>query len=77
MRNTTAADLAALDALPATIDAPTAGRFWGLGRDASYRLARSGEFPVRVLRLGGRLVVTKAALAEALGVPLTERSLDR
>ena len=53
----------------ATVDVPTAGRCWGLGRDASYRLARAGRFPVHVLELGGRLRVTRASIMEALGIP--------
>lgn len=65
------ADLADLADLPASFDVVTAGRYFGLGRTASYRLARSNDFPVPVLRLGGRFVVTKAALCTALGVPLT------
>ena len=55
----------------ATVDVPTAGRCWGLGRDASYALARGGKFPVPVLELGGRLRVTRAAIMHALGIPDT------
>lgn len=54
--------------LPVTVDVVTAGRCFDLGRDTSYRLARAGEFPCAVLRLGRRLVVTKAALCAALGI---------
>jgi hypothetical protein len=69
----TTADLADLADLPASFDVVTAGRYFGLGRTVSYRLARSGDFPAPVLRLGGRLIVTKAALCAALGVPLAGR----
>lgn len=55
-------------ALPVVVDIVTAGRCWGLGRDASYRLARSGQFPVRVLTLGRRLVCTRADLLAGLGI---------
>ena len=55
----------------ATVDVPTAGRCWGLGRDASYALARAGRFPVPVLELAGRLRVTRAAIMSALGIPDT------
>ena len=72
MRTVQASDLREFDSLPATIDLPRAGRFWGLGRDSCYRLARSGQFPVRVHRLGARYVVTKADLASALGVRMRE-----
>src|SRR5436305_525929 len=53
---------------PVTVDIPTAGRCWGLGRDASYRLANTGGFPVPVLTLGRRLVVTRASVLAALDI---------
>lgn len=59
-------------AWPVTVDVPTAGRCWQLGRDASYDLARSGKFPVPVLRLGRRLVVTRAAIMSKLGISETD-----
>ena len=55
-------------ALPVCVDVPTAGRPFGIGRDGAYDLARSGRFPVPVLRLGRRLVVTRASLLTALGL---------
>ncbi|GEL95298.1 helix-turn-helix transcriptional regulator [Cellulomonas composti] len=76
MRSITAAHLAELDTLPATVDLPQAGRFWGIGRDAAYRLAHSGQFPAPVHRVGARYVVTKADLAAALGVPLRRSVAD-
>lgn len=57
--------------LPVVVDLPTAGRAFGIGRDLSYRLAASGEFPCPVLRIGRHLRVTRAALLAALGVPDT------
>ncbi|SCG46815.1 DNA-binding protein [Micromonospora humi] len=57
-------------AYPVTVDlVPTAGSCFGLGRNLSYDLARQGAFPCPVLRLGRRLVVTRAALLQALGEP--------
>jgi hypothetical protein len=53
---------------PVTVDVQTAGRAWGLGRDQAYRLAREGNFPVPVLRLGRYLRVTRAAVLQALGI---------
>ena len=55
-------------AWPVTIDVPTAGRAFGVGRDESYRLAREGLFAVPVLRLGRYLRVTRAAVLRALGI---------
>lgn len=52
--------------LPHVVDVPTAGALFGLGRDSAYRLARSGGFPVPVLRLGRRYVVTRASLLAVL-----------
>lgn len=60
---------------PVTVGVVDAGRCWGLGRDQSYDLARLGEFPVPVLRLGARLVVTRAALLAALGIADPDMSL--
>lgn len=61
-----------LFALPVTVDVPTAGRAWGLGRSASYELARSGEFPCRVLPCKARFIVTKTDLLQALGYEAPE-----
>lgn len=52
--------------LPHVVDVPTAGALFGLGRDSSYRLARSGDFPVPVLRLGHKMRVTRASLLAVL-----------
>lgn len=40
----------------------------GIGRTKGQQLARSGEFPVRVLRIGSRYRVPTAELLAALGV---------
>jgi hypothetical protein len=55
-------------AWPATVDVPTAGRAFGVGRDESYRLVREEQFPVPVLRLGRYLRVTRASVVAALGI---------
>ena len=55
-------------ALPAAVDLITAGRAFGLGKTKSYELARAGEFPCRVLRVGGGYRVARRALLEALGI---------
>ena len=56
---------------PVTVDIQTAGRAWGIGRDQAYRLAREGQFPVPVLRLGRYLRVTRASVLVALGIEET------
>lgn len=55
-------------ALPAAIDLPTAGRAFGFGRNKAFELARRGEFPVRVLRLGNSYRVPTAEVLRALGI---------
>ncbi|MEW1700706.1 helix-turn-helix domain-containing protein [Streptomyces sp. NPDC091278] len=46
----------------------TAARVLGIGRNKAYDLIRAGEFPVRVLPLGGTVRIPTAALWEALGI---------
>jgi len=55
-------------ALPVVVDLTTAGRVFGLGRDLSALLAERGEFPVPVLQLGRKRIVTRAAIMHALGI---------
>ena len=55
-------------ALPVSVDLLTAGRALGVGRTTAYELARRGEFPTPVLRLGTRYRVNRADLLRALGV---------
>lgn len=57
-----ALSLEELRAQPAVVDVPTAGRAYALGERTSYELARRGEFPVPVLRLGRQLRVRTADL---------------
>ncbi len=54
----------------ATLTVPEAGRLLGLSRGGAYELARRGELP-GVIRLGKRLVVSKAALERLLGAPIS------
>lgn len=62
-RSMTAAELAAL---PTAVDIPTAARALGIGRTRAYELARTGRFPVKVLRLGAGFRVVTADLRAAL-----------
>ena len=54
---------------PATVDVPTAGSAFGLGRSTSYDHARAGTLPVPVLHLGKRLVVPTARILALLEAP--------
>jgi predicted DNA-binding transcriptional regulator AlpA len=57
-----------LRALPPTVNLATAARALGCGRSLAYDLARRGEFPCSLLRLGHRRVVLTADLLRTLGV---------
>ncbi|GAA4863944.1 DNA-binding protein [Saccharopolyspora cebuensis] len=59
---------AELLALPAAIDLVTAGRALGIGRTKAHELARAGQFPVRVLRLGSAYRVPTAEVLDLLGI---------
>ncbi|MFI9836333.1 helix-turn-helix transcriptional regulator [Nonomuraea sp. NPDC051941] len=51
---------------PEVISLLTAGRLLGMGRTKAYRLAKAGEFPCRVLRIGGRYAVPVRGLRALL-----------
>lgn len=57
-----------LRALPISVDLVTAGRAFGLGRTVSHELARTGQFPCRVLRVGNRYRVPRSDICRALGI---------
>jgi excisionase family DNA binding protein len=50
-----------------TTDVATAGAILGIGRSKAYELAKSGEFPVTILRVGRRYLVPTSALLALLG----------
>jgi hypothetical protein len=60
--------LAELQQLPATVDLLTAARALGLGRTKAYELAKKGEFPCRIIRVGVAYLVPTAELLKLLGV---------
>lgn len=57
-----------LEALPAAVDLVTGGKAFGIGRTKSYQLARAGQFPVPVLRLGEVYRVRTADILAMLGI---------
>jgi hypothetical protein len=61
--------LAELLALPAVTDLVTAGKALGIGRSASYELARAGRFPCQVIRAGRNYRVPTVGLLALLGMP--------
>jgi hypothetical protein len=62
--------LAEVAALPAVTDLVTAGRALGLGRTRAYELARAGQFPCGVIRVGRGWRVPTAGLLTVLGLPV-------
>jgi hypothetical protein len=55
-------------ALPAAVDLDTGNRALGLGRSKGYELAKRGEYPCKVLRLGKAYRVVTADLLDLLGL---------
>jgi predicted DNA-binding transcriptional regulator AlpA len=58
--------VAGLRNLPPTIDLMTAARALGIGRTKAYELARCGEFPCRIIRIGDLYRVATADLIRLL-----------
>ncbi|MEU9195001.1 hypothetical protein [Streptomyces hundungensis] len=53
--------------LPAAVDLETGNRALGLGRSKGYELAKRGQYPCKVLRLGSAYRVVTADLLALLG----------
>jgi hypothetical protein len=60
--------LAEIAQLPAVVDVVTAARALGVGRTTAYALARAGDFPCPVVRVGGTYKVPTAGLLRLLGL---------
>ena len=60
--------VAELLALPVSIDLETAGRAFGMGRTKAHELARAGEFPCRIVRVGPKYRVPRSELFGVLSV---------
>jgi hypothetical protein len=56
----------AVRGLGLTTDIETAGAILGVGRTKAYELARTGQFPVKVLRIGKRYLVPVPAILHLL-----------
>jgi predicted DNA-binding transcriptional regulator AlpA len=57
----------AVRALGTTTDILTAAAVLGIGRTTAYQLARDGQFPVPVTRVGRRYIVGVPHLLRAIG----------
>jgi hypothetical protein len=53
--------------LPVSFDLNQSNRALGLGRTYGYDLAKRGDYPIRVLRIGNKYRVTRADLFRYLG----------
>jgi len=51
-----------------TTDVETAGAVLGIGRSKAYELAKAGQFPVKVLRIGRRYLVSVPAILKMFDV---------
>jgi hypothetical protein len=55
---------------PATVDPATGGLAFGISRSYSYELIKKGEFPAKVLDVGGKKRIITASILQALsGAP--------
>ncbi|WP_222623930.1 hypothetical protein [Streptomyces buecherae] len=54
--------------LPAAVDLETGNRALGLGRSKGYELAKRGQYPCKVLRLGNAYRIVTADLLALLGL---------
>jgi predicted DNA-binding transcriptional regulator AlpA len=52
---------------PATVDPPTGGSPFGISRSYSYELIKRGEFPAKVIKVGGKYRVVTASILAVLG----------
>ncbi|MEV8509635.1 helix-turn-helix domain-containing protein [Actinoplanes sp. NPDC051475] len=57
-------------------DIETAASVLGIGRTTAYTLARSGDFPAPVIRIGRRYVVSVEGLLTVLGATGAARPVD-
>nr|WP_232734236.1 DNA-binding protein [Kitasatospora sp. CB02891] len=53
---------------PPTVDVAAGGRAFGLGRSTAYALARSDQFPCKVIRAGRSYRVITADLLRVLNI---------
>jgi hypothetical protein len=63
--------------LPVSTDLATAGRAFGLGRTKAFELAKAGEFPCPVLRVGMKYRVPRSAIFEALAFDPVKAERER
>lgn len=58
---------------PPTVDVPTAGSVFGLSRSHAYELVKRGQFPAKIIQIGGRYrVLTESIIRAVSDEPPTE-----
>lgn len=55
--------------LPVSVPLDTGNRAFGIGKSHGYELARRGEYPCKVLRIGNAWRVVTADMLRVLGIP--------
>jgi hypothetical protein len=58
--------LGEIEQWPASVDVATAAAAFGISRSYGYELVARGEFPAKVIRVGGRHRVVTASIVHAL-----------
>ncbi|NDL57034.1 hypothetical protein F7O44_08115 [Phytoactinopolyspora sp. XMNu-373] len=53
---------------PAAVPLVDAGRAFGLGRTKTHELARAGEFPVPLIKIGSSYRARRSDILDALGI---------
>jgi excisionase family DNA binding protein len=56
-----------------TITISEAAGILGISRSTAYESVRNGTFPVAVIKIGKRLVISRAAIEQVLGTPPIQR----
>ncbi|MEV6965196.1 DNA-binding protein [Hamadaea sp. NPDC051192] len=59
----------AIRALGSQTDIVTAGEILGIGRTKAYEMAREGEFPVKIYRVGRKWVASVPAILDFFARP--------
>lgn len=57
---------------PATVSPAVAATAFGISRSYAYELTRCGEFPAKVLKVGGKNRILTASILAALGAGETQ-----
>lgn len=58
--------IAEIQGWPATVDPATGGAAFGISRSYAYELVRRGEFPAKVIKVGGKTRIVTASILAAL-----------